>query len=104
MNLTISVDDVGWQGGSDLSSIGGPFRMGMAARDPVLADYEEMVRIGQGAGTRIMTLWILSELDRSGICAKPQYNKPIAPCNVTEFGMGWDNSQYLTFRTSQSGY
>ena len=93
--LTISMDDAGWQGGSILNKdTGGPYRMGMD-RDPTLDDYQTLVTIAQQSGTRLQTLWVLSELDRNQICAKPQYNLPLAPNDITEFGLQWDNSKYI---------
>ncbi len=91
--LTVSIDDCGWQGGASLDGVGGPWRMG--SRDATLADYEEIIRIAQNAKTRVLGLWILSELDRSNICAKPEYNMPGGPSDVTEFGTAWDNSAYV---------
>jgi len=91
--LTVAIDDLGWQGGSDLSSIGGPYRIG--TRDMVLDDYQDIVQVGKNMGVRIHTNWILSELDRSNICAKPEYNLPIGPSDITEFALNWDNSQYV---------
>jgi len=86
----ISVDDCGWQSGASLGSSNGPYRLG--ARDPTLEDYARLARIAKASGTRLLTLWVLSELDRSGICARPEYNQPLAPSDMTERGLAWDNS------------
>ena len=90
--LTIVIDDLGWQGASDLSGQGGPYRLGVS-RNPQLADYQTIIDAGKGAGTRIQTVWVLSELDRSRILAQAKYNPTSG--NITEKGTSWDNAQYV---------
>jgi len=87
--LTVSVDDCGWQNGASLADTGGPWRLG--ARDPNLEDYRRLARIARAAKTRLLTAWVMSELDRSNICARPEYNRPVAPSDLTEPGLDWDN-------------
>ncbi len=91
--LNVSVDDCGWQSGSSLAATGGPWRLG--ARDPTLEDYASLSRIAQATGSRLLTLWVLSELDRSNLCARPEYNMPNAPSDMTEQGLAWDNSPHV---------
>jgi hypothetical protein len=92
-SFVMQIDDMGWQGGPSLDGIDGPYRVG-TDRDPELADYQEIVEACRNAGTRVCGLFVLSELDRSNICAKPEYNLPIGTSDMTEFGTDWDNSQY----------
>ncbi len=91
--LTVSVDDCGWQSGSSIAGSGGPWRLG--ARDPKLEDYQSLARIAQAAKSRILTLWVMSELDRSNICGRAEYNMPQAPSDMTEQGLAWDNSSHV---------
>ena len=91
--LTVSIDDCGWQSGPSLADSGGPWRLG--ARDPTLDDYQSLARIAQATGSRILTLWIMSELDRSNICGRAEYNMPQAPSDMTESGLAWDNSGHV---------
>jgi hypothetical protein len=91
--LTVSVDDCGWQSGPSIAASGGPWRLG--ARDPILQDYQSLARIAQATGSRILTLWIMSELDRGNICGRAEYNMPDAPSDMTEQGLAWDNSSHV---------
>lgn len=91
--VNVSIDDCGWQSGPSLAATGGPWRLG--ARDPTLEDYQRLARIAQASGTRLQTLWIMSELDRSNICGRPEYNMPNAPSDMTEQGLNWDNSAHV---------
>jgi hypothetical protein len=91
---TVSVDDCGWQSGASLATTGGPWRLG--DRDPTTDDYRRLVRIARAAGTRLLTLWVLSELDRANTCARPEYNMPAAPSDMTEFGLHWDNRSHVS--------
>lgn len=91
--LAVSVDDCGWQSGPSLAGVGGPWRIG--ARDPTLEDYRSLARIAQATGSRLVTLWVMSELDRNNICARPEYNMPEAPSDMTEAGLDWDNTDHV---------
>jgi hypothetical protein len=37
----------------------------------------------------------MSELDRSNICGRAEYNMPQAPSDMTEQGLAWDNSSHM---------
>ena len=91
--INVSIDDCGWQSGPSLADAGGPWRLG--ARDPTLQDYARLARIAQASGTRLLTLWVMSELDRGNICGRPEYNMPDAPSDMTEQGLAWDNSVHV---------
>ncbi len=79
--IGIAVDDLGWRDWTPENS-----------RDPTLEDYQTIVDVGNNAGTRIMTAWIMGDLDRGKILAKPEYNRPIAPSNMTPSGTRWNNT------------
>jgi len=53
-----------------------------------LEDYEVIVYIGKAAGVRIKSLFIMSEFDRSNICA--------AYPTTNEHGSDWDNSALVS--------
>ena len=91
--VSVSIDDCGWRSGSSLGSVNGPYRLG--ARDPSLEDYARLSRIAKSTGTRLVTLWVASELDLNGICGRPEFNQPIATSDMTEQGLAWDNSAHL---------
>ncbi|MBQ0105241.1 MAG: hypothetical protein KBT47_04300, partial [Armatimonadetes bacterium] len=55
-------------------------------------DYVKYVRIAQNLGTRFLTGFVLGEFDRENTCGKPEYNRPLAPIDITEQGLGWHNS------------
>ncbi len=83
--MAIDIDDLGWKEGWDLNPSGGPYRLGLPkGRMMTLADYEVIVYIGKAVGVRIKSLFIMSEFDRSNICA--------AYPTTTEHGSDWDNS------------
>lgn len=84
-------DDLGWRFSSDMTEWGGPPRLN-SDHNPVLKDYEDIIRLAKSAGTRIFGAFVMSEWDLEGICAKECYNKPLAPMNITEFGLNWHNS------------
>src|SRR5690554_2207550 len=62
----IAIDDLGWIEGSSLGDDNGPWRGGVKRIFDV-KDYQALVDIGKGAGTRMQGLFILSEFDRLGI-------------------------------------
>jgi hypothetical protein len=90
--LTIGIDDVGWKQGwsTDVpldrnkpSHIDGP-----EGRWLGLADYEAIVNIGEAVNSRLLCLFIMSEYDRSNICAEYP--------TTTERGELWDNSALVS--------
>ncbi|UCC97407.1 MAG: hypothetical protein JSW66_16375 [Phycisphaerales bacterium] len=86
--MAIDIDDLGWKEGWDLHESGGPYRLGLPrGRMMTLEDYEVIVTIGKAAGVRIKSLFIMSEFDRSNICA--QYP------TTNEHGRDWDNSRLV---------
>ena len=87
--LAIDIDDLGWKEGWDLHESGGPYRLGLPrGRMMGLEDYEVVVDIGKAAGVRIKSLFIMSEFDRSNICA--------AYPTTNEHGSDWDNSALVS--------
>jgi len=90
--LTVGIDDLGWKQGwrwygeKDLNKphfINGPEGRWMG-----LADYEIIVDISRAVNTRLLCLFIMSEFDRSNICA----DYP----STTEYGENWDNSSLVS--------
>jgi hypothetical protein len=75
-SLTQSVDDVGWKRwenkhvDADHQEVGGT-----VSELSTLPDYQNLVDIGRGAGTRLMTAWILQDFDTTNtICQQTKYN------------------------------
>jgi len=87
--LAIDIDDLGWKEGWDLHESGGPYRLGLPrGRRMTLPDYEVIVYISKAVGVRLKSLFIMSEFDRSNICARyPTTN---------EKGGDWDNSALVS--------
>jgi hypothetical protein len=87
--MAIDIDDLGWKEGWDLHESGGPYRLGLPpGRRMTLPDYEVLVYISQAVGVRLKSLFIMSEFDRSNICARyPTTN---------EKGSAWDNSALVS--------
>ncbi len=87
--MAIDIDDLGWKEGWDLHESGGPYRLGLPrGRVMTLPDYEVLVYISNAAGVRLKCLFIMSEFDRSNICARyPTTN---------EKGSDWDNSALVS--------
>jgi hypothetical protein len=83
--MAIDIDDLGWKEGWDLHESGGPYRLGLPqGRRMTLPDYEVLVYISKAVGVRLKCLFIMSEFDRSNLCAGyPTTN---------EKGSDWDNS------------
>jgi hypothetical protein len=79
--IGVAVDDLGWKIWTPENS-----------RNPDNADYQTIMNVGQAVGTRIMTAWIMCDMDRSNILAKAEYNKPVATYNMSTIGTRWDNS------------
>ena len=89
--MAIDIDDLGWKQGWDLNESGGPYRLGLPhGRMMTLQDYEVIVYISKAVGVRIKGLFIMSEFDRSNICA--QYP------TTNEQGSTWDNSALVNDR------
>ena len=87
--IAIDIDDLGWKEGWDLHESGGPFRLGLPpGRVMTLQDYEVLVYISKAVGVRLKCLFIMSEFDRSNICARyPTTN---------EKGSDWNNSALVS--------
>ncbi len=66
------------------------------SRDANNAGYQTILNVGQTVGTRIMTAWIMCDLDRSNILAKAAYDKPLAPYNMSTLGTSWDNTEQVS--------
>lgn len=45
-------------------------------RNYTLNDYQSLVNVGRRSGSRLMTAWILGELDKTGVTMKSAYNPP----------------------------
>ena len=87
--VSIDIDDLGWKEGWDLNESGGPYRLGLPeGRLMGLPDYEVLTYIGKAVGVRIKCLFIMSEFDRSNICAEYP--------TTTEQGSSWDNSERVS--------
>lgn len=83
--MAIDIDDLGWKQGWDLNESGGPYRLSLPhGRMMTLQDYEVIVTISKAVGVRIKSLFVMSEFDRSNICA--QYP------TTNEQGNRWDNA------------
>lgn len=69
--FAFSVDDLGWNDGSDMSILpgGGPHRAGVK-RTFELNDYRYIIEVGKAVGARVQCLFILSEMDRENVLAK----------------------------------
>lgn len=83
----VAIDDLGWIQGSSLGDENGPWRAGVK-RIIDLKDYQALIDIGKGAGTRMQGLFILSEFDRLGIIR----NYP----HMTYQQDRWDNSENIS--------
>ena len=87
--MAIDIDDLGWKEGWDMHESGGPYRLGLPrGRMMTLQDYEVIVYLSKAVGVRIKGLFIMSEFDRSNICA--QYP------TTNEKGSNWDNSALVS--------
>lgn len=76
----MAIDDLGWKLWVYQDSLN--------TRDATVADYQVIMNVGEAVGTRIMTAWIMCDMDRNFICAKPEYNTPY---KMTADGTSWDN-------------
>lgn len=88
---TLATDDLGWCSAQDDHKKGGPFRL-LSDHKITKEDYIKYVNIAKKLGTRFLTGFVLSEFDREKACGKVCYNKPVAPCDITEKGLAWTNN------------
>ena len=89
--IGVSIDDAGWRESEDLrETTGGPPRLN-GSRNSTIDDYNNLSKIANMSGTRLMTAFIISDFDKENTLKKPSYNKPKAPINITEFGTNWNN-------------
>lgn len=79
----VAIDDLGWMQGRSLGDENGPWRAGVKRIFDV-KDYQAIVDIGKGAGTRMQGLFILSEMDRLGVVGQHPH--------MTYQQAQWDNS------------
>ncbi len=82
--FAIAIDDIGWNQGRSLGNEGGPWRAGVR-RDMNIKDYMPIVAIAKAAGVRLQGLFVLSEMDRTNVCAKYP--------TITKQGEKFDNSK-----------
>ena len=87
--ISVGIDDVGWKRGWSTADTGGPWRGGTAVgRWMVWEDYEVLKYIGETVKTRLQSLFVMSEFDRSNICAEYP--------TTTQEGSSWDNSALVS--------
>ncbi|MFA6292072.1 MAG: hypothetical protein WC637_09840, partial [Victivallales bacterium] len=78
--IGMAIDDLGWKLWV--------YKDSLNTRDANVTDYQLIMDVGKEVGTRIMTAWIMCDMDRNFICAKPKYNTPY---KMTADGTNWDN-------------
>jgi len=83
--IGMAVDDLGWKIWTYQQS-----------RNATNADYQTIMDVGQAVGSRILTVWVMCDMDRSNILAKAVYNKPVAPYNMSIYGTTWNNTWQVT--------
>lgn len=87
--LSVGIDDVGWKRGWSTAGTGGPWRGGMpVGRWMVWEDYEALVYVAEAVKTRLQCLFVMSEFDRSNICAEYP--------TTTQEGSSWNNSALMS--------
>ena len=84
------IDDMGWRESKSLKPEGPP-RL-HSTHNANINDYFNLVAMAKACGTRVFCAFILGEFDKENVCAKPCYNMPEAPSNMTEFGLNWKNT------------
>ena len=94
-----AVDDIGWREYDNRYQSLQNYQQLIHRDKPTLADYQTVVDIGQAAGTRLMTAWILQDLDRNNVLASPRYNTPVARYDMTEEGLAHRN--HITRQAAQ---
>jgi hypothetical protein len=87
--FAFAVDDLGWNIGNDTGDLDnqGPYRIGLNKKMH-LDDYKPLVEVGKKVGTRIQSLFVLSEMDRLNILKKYP--------TTTWQGADWDNSKNIS--------
>lgn len=85
-----AVDDLGWRIFDNRRESVGNYQQ-LLQEEATLADYQTVVDIGRESGTRLMTVWILQDLDRHNVAAEPKYNTPVAPYDMTIDGLAFRN-------------
>lgn len=95
-SIMCAIDDMGWLKGGDLRKIGGPSRL-ISNRDPVISDYQGVKEIAEKSGTRLLGLFVLSEMDKENTCSKKEYNTPYCKSDMTELGTEWHNRENIAF-------
>ena len=88
--IGLTIDDMGWRLCRDDKKNGGPPRL-HGTEDPRPEFYKKLAEMGKACGTRPQGSFVMSEFDRENACGKPCYNKPLAPIDITEFGLNWRN-------------
>jgi hypothetical protein len=64
----VAIDDMGWNEGSSLAGVDGPWRLGVR-RTFDLNDYKAVVELGRAVGVRLQGTFILGEMDQAGAVA-----------------------------------
>lgn len=87
--FAFSIDDLGWNEGSNLSKNvpPGPLRVGIK-RTFDLFDYKYIVEVARTVGVRIQCLFVLCEMDRENVLAKYP--------TTTQHREKWDNSHRVS--------
>jgi hypothetical protein len=85
-----AVDDMGWRDWDNRRESVMDYQQ-LLAEKATLTDYQTVVDIGEAAGTRLMTVWILQDLDRHNVVASPRYNTPVAQYDMTIDGLDFRN-------------
>lgn len=90
--LSVGIDDMGWKQAwsSDvMTDRNKPHHIDcQEGRWMTLSDYESVVNIAKKVDSRLLGLFIMSEFDRSNICAEFP--------STTEYGKNWDNSSLVS--------
>jgi cysteinyl-tRNA synthetase, unknown class len=85
-----AVDDMGWRDWDNRRKSARNYQK-LLREKASPADYQTVVDIGKAAGTRLATVWILQDLDKRNVCAKPKYNTPVAQYDMTSDGLAFRN-------------
>ena len=88
--IGLTIDDMGWAEGKDDRPYGPP-RLN-CEENPISEFYSNIIKLGENCGTRVQGSFVMSEFDRNNICGKPEYNRPLAPIDMTEKGLDWKYS------------
>ena len=91
-----AVDDIGWREYDNRYQSIQDYQQLIHHDRPTLADYRTVVDIGKEAGTRLMTAWILQDLDKTDVAASPRFNTPVARYDMTQEGL--DRRNHVTPR------